>query len=43
MLEAALDARVDEVARYEKGWRDFFEHMRDEHKGVRLVSRRQAA
>src|SRR5215468_1810924 len=44
MLEAVLDERVEELAaRYEKAWGGIFAHMRDEHEGVPMVSRRKAA
>jgi|SRR5689334_21018211 predicted DNA-binding transcriptional regulator AlpA len=43
MLEAALDARVEELAaRYEKSWRGFFEYIRGDDDAV-LVTRDQAA
>jgi len=31
------------AARYETGWRNAFEHLRDEHEGVPMVSRKKAA
>jgi excisionase family DNA binding protein len=44
VLEAVLDAKVEELAaRYEKGWRGIFEHMRNEHEGVPMVPRKKAA
>jgi len=38
-----LDERVEELAaRYDKGWRGIFEHMRDERRGASLLTDRYA-